>query len=400
MSPPLSRKRFLQAAGVAVSAAVAGCGSLDSSGASTTEESPTDSTQSSSGSAPSADGTPSLGVFYVGGGGSEDSSPDGTTTTADADTTPVVDDRAKVHRVGSPETGDGKPVVMVPGLGLSPYIYLTTPDGRNGWAEHFADAGRPAYAFDPPKNVSSGGLNPAAFDGDGTASLPGLSRWSLDRAWPTWGFGPEVGDPYEEVRYPTDHADQLVSSFPAYASGTGGGGRGGGASGGSGGQRGDSGGGQQGDTGGGQQGGGGGGRFASEREVAALLALLEEVGPATVVVHSAGGATGFEAATRRPELVEEIVAVEPVGCPTDSETVSEMVGEGKFMAVYGDYVEERGQSGRLSACRTTVELTAETGGSSKLLSLPDEGVAGNTHLMMQDDNNLAIADRILDWLDE
>src|SRR6056297_526920 len=165
MSPTLSRKRFLQAAGVAVSTVVAGCGSLDISGASTTEDSLTDSTRSSSGSAPSDDGAPSLGVFYVGGGGPEDSSPDGTTTTADADdTTPVVDDRAKVHRVGSSETGDGKPVVMVPGLGLSPYIYLTTPDGRKGWAEHFADAGRPAYAFDPPKNVSSGGLNPAAFD--------------------------------------------------------------------------------------------------------------------------------------------------------------------------------------------------------------------------------------------
>jgi len=38
---------------------------------------------------------------------------------------------------------------MVPGLGLSPYIYRTTPDGRRGWMEYFAEAGHPVYVFNP-----------------------------------------------------------------------------------------------------------------------------------------------------------------------------------------------------------------------------------------------------------
>lgn len=117
-----------------------------------------------------------------------------------------------------------------------------------------------------------------------------------------------------------------------------------------------------------------------------------------LLVHSAGGASGFAVAQAVPDLVERIVAIEPVGAPTDPRTVADMGGDAAFMGVYGDYVAERGQTGRRAASRTTADLAAETTPASTLLSLPDEGVAGNTHLMMQDDNNGEIADRILGWI--
>jgi hypothetical protein len=259
------------------------------------------------------------------------------------------------------------------------------------------------YLFDPPRNVTSGGLNTAAFGGD---DAPGLARWSLDRAWPTWGFGPEVGEPYDDVRYPVGSVDQLVASFPAYVGfggggGAGGGGGGGGAGGGGGGGGAGGGGGGAGSGGGGgggRSGQAGGGRFASERETAALRALLDQVGPATLLVHSAGGGSGFAVARSAPDLVERLVAVEPVGCPTDPDAVAEMGGDAPVMAVYGDYVEPRGQTGRKSACETTVDLASETNDRSMMFSLPEEGVAGNTHLLMQDDNNDLIADRIVSWI--
>jgi len=47
-----------------------------------------------------------------------------------------------------------------------------------------------------------------------------------------------------------------------------------------------------------------------------------------------------------PDLVERIVAVEPVGALTDPPTVAEMGGDAPFMGVYGDYVDEREQTGR------------------------------------------------------
>jgi pimeloyl-ACP methyl ester carboxylesterase len=337
----LSRGDFLRAGGAALAASLAGCADLASPAAS---DDP---------SAPAA----TLGVTYVG----------------EADGSAAVDGRARVVSVRPSGGAEKRPVVMVPGLGLSPYVYLATPDGRPGWAEQFVDAGHPVHLFDPPRNVTAGGLTPDGFG----AEPPALSRWSLERAWPTWGFGPEAGEAYPEVRYPVDHVDQLVASFPAYVSG--GGGPGGGTRGGTG-------------------DGSGGGRFASDRETAALRALLDRVGPATLLVHSAGGASGVAVARAAPALVERVVAVEPVGCPTDETAVAEMGDEAPFMAVYGDYVAERGQTGRKEACATTARLASEWAEASRLLSLPDEGVRGNTHLLMQDDNNDRIADRILSWI--
>ncbi len=34
-----------------------------------------------------------------------------------------------------------------------------------------------------------------------------------------------------------------------------------------------------------------------------------------------------------------------------------------------------------------------------MLSPPDQGIHGNSHMMMQDRNNLQIADLILKWID-
>ncbi len=385
MSSDISRKAFLRATGVALAATIAGCNSIADSGGSNTgtQTSPEDTPQSEQ----QNNDSPTFGNFYVG--------------NADTSSSTVIDGRAEVVYTRPGTATDKSPVVMVPGLGLSPYIYRTTPDGRRGWVEYFAEAGHPVYVFNPPRNVDSGGLDTAALQNSDSASL---SRWSIDRAWPTWGFGPEAGTPYEDVRYPVESVDQLVASFPAYVS-TGGGGSGRQSRNQTGGRGGDRNstsaestetatGNQTGST----TGGGGGSRFASPQETAALEALLNRVGPSVLLVHSAGGGSGFAVAQTVPDLVERIIAVEPVGAPTDPQTVAEMGGNAPFMGVYGDYVGERGQTSRKEATRTTADLAGETNPASTLLSLPDDGISGNTHLMMQDDNNGEIADRIITWI--
>jgi hypothetical protein len=35
-----------------------------------------------------------------------------------------------------------------------------------------------------------------------------------------------------------------------------------------------------------------------------------------------------------------------------------------------------------------------------VLVLPDIGIKGNTHMLMQDDNSLDIADILLDWIEK
>ena len=318
------------------------------------------------------------------------------------------------------------PVVLYPGLGLSSYIYISTPDGRSGWAQQFARAGHAAYVYDPV-NTGPSGLPVAPFrDGSGTA----LAIWNPNQIWRRWGFGEAPDQPYENVRFPVQSIDQFYASWPlrlAGAMGAGGAGRGMGSSamgaGGAGRGMGSSamgagGAGRgmgsaalgAGATGAGMgmgvqmenaaaEAAGGGGRQGrgGTENAAALTALLERIGRAILVPHSMGGSTVFQVARKRPELVAGIVAVEPLGCPRTAQQVRPWAQHAPFLAVYGDYIEQRGQTGRLQACRETARLVNAAGGQGRLLELTREGIFGNTHLLMQDDNSAEIAARIIAW---
>ena len=57
--------------------------------------------------------------------------------------------------------------------------------------------------------------------------------------------------------------------------------------------------------------------------------------------------------------------------------------------------------GRKEATEAAAALFEQHGGMGDVISLSeDHDIYGNTHLMMQDDNNELIADLIMDWLDD
>jgi len=142
----------------------------------------------------------------------------------------------------------------------------------------------------------------------------------------------------------------------------------------------------------------GGGRFGAGVKADALVKLLEQTGPAILIVHSASGGTGLEATRLRPDLVRAIVAVETVGSPTDPEDIRKHLADKVFIGVFGDHFEVRPMSGRHEACETTAKLIRDAGGKAEVIWLPKLGIKGNTHLLMQDNNNDDIAQMLLDRL--
>jgi hypothetical protein len=40
------------------------------------------------------------------------------------------------------------------------------------------------------------------------------------------------------------------------------------------------------------------------------------------------------------------------------------------------------------------------GGDAQMMYLPEMGIRGNSHMLMQDKNNLQLADLILGWIDQ
>jgi hypothetical protein len=70
-----------------------------------------------------------------------------------------------------------------------------------------------------------------------------------------------------------------------------------------------------------------------------------------------------------------------------------------ILVLFGDYVDEFPRwAPRLKNCRDFIAAANAVGGKAELLVLPDIGIRGNAHMLMQDDNSLDIADILLDWI--
>lgn len=53
---------------------------------------------------------------------------------------------------------------------------------------------------------------------------------------------------------------------------------------------------------------------------------------------------------------------------------------------------------RYEMCQALIGRIKSAGGHAEMLAPPDRGIRGNSHMIMQDKNNLQIADVILQWI--
>ena len=256
------------------------------------------------------------GVFFVGAHRTPSGPEAGNASVSESPAVQVTG-QSMVHYFAPSEERDVS-IVLYPGLGLTSYIFLATPDGREGWATLFARDGFTTYVYDVP-NTGISGFDIAPFNrarvGElAVAEQPNLAIWNNLQIWRRWGFGPEAGKPYENTRFPVEDIDQFLAAMNPRVGGGGGRGR----------------------------------RRAADPNtpdpvLENFIELLERTGPAVIVLHSWAGRTGLQAAAQRPDLVRGVVVVEPVGCPSNpADPFFET--DIPFLAVYGDFIEERGLS--------------------------------------------------------
>jgi pimeloyl-ACP methyl ester carboxylesterase len=277
----------------------------------------------------------------------------------------VVDQVGVLELLPAQRNPDRPAVIMTPGFGLAGHIYLTTADGRPGWASRFLDAGYPVYLIDRSHTTRTG-FDVYAFNDVRRAaaepeSQPRFVLWLDERIWARWGLGPAYGERFDDGKFPLQSIEQLMAAFAPVVSET------------------------------------VPLRDQARGNAEGIIALLEKVGPAVLLTHSASGLDGFRVAKERPELVEAIVTVEPVGC--DPEQAPELIGI-PVLGVFGDHLEVRPQmQPRLVACEELTRTLAESDSRSENLVLPKNGIMGNSHIMMSDLNSDKIADLILAWIE-
>jgi len=266
-----------------------------------------------------------------------------------------------------PAKSNSVPVIMVHGANHSGVTYETTPDGREGWANYFVRNGFPVYVVDQAGRGRSGfnptGINRAKAKGD-TSDMPTITIASREAAWASYRLGPKYPEFWPDSRFPQAALDHYFSQAAPMGDGT------------------------------------LPGAFG-EQTVLGLVALLEKVGPAVVLVHSQSGAYGLAVARARPDLVRALVSVEGDCAPMSDDDVTKTFSRVPLLSVWADHSfgnKARNGDERRNGCSGSVSMIAAKGGPAKFMLLPERGIKGNSHMMMVETNNLQIADLIMEWV--
>lgn len=305
------------------------------------------------------------------------------------------------------------PVVMIHGGGQTGVNFLTTPDGRRGWADYFVANGYAVYVVDQPSRGRSGFISKVygvAANRGAEAVAERFTAPENAKLWPQaelhtqWPGTGVAGD----AAFDQFYCSQVESMTDV-----------------------------------------GAGELMMR---AAGSALLDRIGPAILLTHSQGGPLGWTIADSRPKLVKGIVSVEPNGAPVyeikftgapdyfEDETITRPWGITRHALTFSPpaadvsemkFVKQDKPDGpglvrywlQVEPARQLVNLkgipilmvTAEASyhapydhGTSQFLKqagvahtfvrLADVGIRGNGHMMMLENNNLEIARYFDQWL--
>jgi len=251
------------------------------------------------------------------------------------------------------------PVLFWHGGAMSGVTWETTPDGREGWANHFLRAGYDVVVSDAVERGRSSWAPFPQIYPDVPLFRTQEDAWSLFRMGPKGGFSadPTLRKAYVPQRFPLERFDQLCAQFVP--------------------------------------------RWTTNTEIteAAYRELIEGFDKAIIIAHSQGCWFAQRIAARYPDRVAAVVLVEPAGAPEVSAAEFAAAATVPHLFLWGDHCSglPAWEAYRSDADARAAGL-ARAGGIADVVDLPARGIYGNSHMPMMDDNSAALADLVLDWL--
>ena len=270
-----------------------------------------------------------------------------------------------------PVNGDQHvPVVMVHGCCLSSKTWETTPDGRMGWNEYFVRKGRSVYLADQVSRARSG-FDPGKINAvrAGTTppnELPNILMASHQTAWTVFRFGPTYNVPFPDGQFPISAVDELYKQMIPDLNST---------------------------------------LPMPNPTWTNMAALGKRLRGAVLMGHSESGFFPEQAALIDPAGIKGIISIE-MPCQTNL-TVAQLSTLAKIptLIMFGDHLGDvkggpANWANSFDTCQKFVEQLSAAGGDAQMMHLPKMGIRGNSHMLMQDKNNLQLADLIIRWIDE
>jgi hypothetical protein len=261
----------------------------------------------------------------------------------------------KLHRL---------PITFIHGCCLTGKTWETTPDGRVGWDEYFLRQGFPVYIVDQADRGRSS-LNPSVINAvkSGklpTSQLPDLFFVGHEAAWQVFRFGTDYPQLFPGLQFPieaqTEFWKQMVPDWsPSLTD--------------------------------------------PNPTIADLSELAIRLNATILISHSQSGIFPFQTATVSTIGVAGIIAIEPGSCPDPTSDMKPFLHI-PILVLFGDNVETSPRWGpRLKACQAFIQAASGAGAKATLIQLPNVGIHGNSHMLMQDKNNLQVADWLIHWID-
>ena len=264
-----------------------------------------------------------------------------------------------------PALAKRRPLVLIHGCCLTGKTWETTPDGRMGWDEYFLRQGHPTYVIDQAargRSAANPVLIAAAKLGKATPEqLPAVFSAGHEAAWAIFRFGAKYPEVFPGMQFPLEAQaefwKQMVPDWIATLP-------------------------------------------TPNPTVNALSELAIRLDGAILMSHSQSGIYPFQTAALSTKGIAGIVSIEPGACPAANGDLKPYLGI-PILVLWGDYVELSPRwSPRLKACREFVAAANQAGGKAELVVLPEIGMKGSSHMLMQDRNSLQIADWLEGWMDK
>lgn len=314
----------------------------------------------------------SQGSFFVGGESKSVQIP--ATSFAPAQSGEVVVDQMYVQYQVPVKSDLHTPIVLIHGCCLSGKTWETTPDGRMGWSEYFVRHDRSVYLTDQVSRARSG-FDPTIFyeissGRKPVSQMPTIVTFTKQVAWIGFRFGPEYGKPFPDQQFPMNAIDefykQMIPDLNALLPQS---------------------------------------RNPTWRNLADLAVKLKG---AVAIGHSESGFFPQRAALIDADGIKGIVTIET---ECDTELTPAQVGvlaKIPALIIFGDHLADAVvtlETGRwtwanaLETCKNFAEKIKIGGGDVELVHLPDLGIKGNSHMLMQDKNSDQLAQMILDWIE-